>query len=113
MAAAHVSGAAALYLHYNPSAKPKEVREALLSLPHDYKMVVLLADLEGFAYKEIAEILDVPIGTVMAVQTAVLYQGSGWSRLYMRPRNQVEMFKPGLAARLRFSDRKCSTPEIG
>jgi RNA polymerase sigma-70 factor (ECF subfamily) len=43
-----------------------EVREALLSLPHDYKMVVLLADLEGFAYKEIAEILVVPVGTVMS-----------------------------------------------
>jgi len=43
-----------------------EVREALLSLPHDYKMVVLLADLEGFAYKEIAEILAVPVGTIMS-----------------------------------------------
>ena len=43
-----------------------EVREALLSLPHDYKMVVLLADLEGFAYKEIADILAVPVGTVMS-----------------------------------------------
>ena len=43
-----------------------EVREALVSLPHDYKMVVLLADLEGFAYKEIAEMLDIPIGTVMS-----------------------------------------------
>jgi RNA polymerase sigma-70 factor (ECF subfamily) len=44
----------------------QEVRESLLSLPHDYKMVVLLADLEGFAYKEIAEILAVPVGTVMS-----------------------------------------------
>ena len=43
-----------------------EVREALLGLPHDYKMVVLLADLEGFAYKEIAEVLAVPVGTVMS-----------------------------------------------
>ena len=43
-----------------------EVRETLLNLPHDYKMVVLLADLEGFAYKEIAEILAVPVGTVMS-----------------------------------------------
>ncbi len=43
-----------------------EVREALRSLPHDYKMVVLLADLEGFAYKEIADILAVPVGTVMS-----------------------------------------------
>jgi len=43
-----------------------EVREALIALPHDYKMVVLLADLEGFSYKEIAEILVVPVGTVMS-----------------------------------------------
>jgi RNA polymerase sigma-70 factor (ECF subfamily) len=43
-----------------------EVRESLLSLPHDYKMVVLLADLQGFAYKEIADILAVPVGTVMS-----------------------------------------------
>lgn len=43
-----------------------EVRETLVSLPYDYKMVVLLADLGGFAYKEIAEILEVPVGTVMS-----------------------------------------------
>jgi len=42
------------------------VREALTSLPHDYKMVVLLADLAGFSYKEVAEILAVPVGTVMS-----------------------------------------------
>jgi RNA polymerase sigma-70 factor, ECF subfamily len=44
----------------------EDVKRALDSLPHDYKMVVLLADIEGFSYKEIAEILDVPIGTVMS-----------------------------------------------
>jgi RNA polymerase sigma-70 factor (ECF subfamily) len=43
-----------------------EVHEALIGLPHDYKMVVLLADLQGFAYKEIAGILAVPVGTVMS-----------------------------------------------
>lgn len=42
------------------------VKQTLLNLPHDYKMVVLLADLEGFSYKEIAEILTVPVGTVMS-----------------------------------------------
>ena len=44
----------------------EDVKHALDSLPHDYKMVVLLADLEGFSYKEIAEILDCPVGTVMS-----------------------------------------------
>ena len=43
-----------------------EVKEALEALPEQYRMTVLLADVEGFAYKEIAEILDVPIGTVMS-----------------------------------------------
>jgi RNA polymerase sigma-70 factor (ECF subfamily) len=43
-----------------------EVKEALESLPDQFRMAVLLADVEGFSYKEIAEILDVPIGTVMS-----------------------------------------------
>ena len=43
-----------------------EVKEALESLPETFRMSVLLADVEGFSYKEIAEILDVPIGTVMS-----------------------------------------------
>ena len=43
-----------------------EIVEALESLPEEYRITVLLADVEGFAYKEIAEILDVPMGTVMS-----------------------------------------------
>ena len=43
-----------------------EVKDALESLPETFRMAVLLADVEGFAYKEIAEILDIPIGTVMS-----------------------------------------------
>ncbi len=42
------------------------IMEALESLPEDYRMAVMLADLEGLAYKEIAEIMDCPIGTVMS-----------------------------------------------
>lgn len=42
------------------------VKEALDELSDSYRMAVLLADVEGFSYKEIAEILDVPIGTVMS-----------------------------------------------
>jgi RNA polymerase sigma-70 factor (ECF subfamily) len=43
-----------------------EVKAALESLPDGFRMAVLLADVEGFSYKEIAEILAVPIGTVMS-----------------------------------------------
>ncbi len=42
------------------------IREALDSLPPDYRLAVTLADLEGLSYKEIAEAMDCPIGTVMS-----------------------------------------------
>jgi RNA polymerase sigma-70 factor, ECF subfamily len=43
-----------------------EVKAALESLPDNFRMPVLLADVEEFSYKEIAEMLDIPIGTVMS-----------------------------------------------
>src|SRR5918995_6405188 len=43
-----------------------EVKQALEDLPENFRIPVLLADVEGFSYKEIAEILDIPIGTVMS-----------------------------------------------
>jgi RNA polymerase sigma-70 factor, ECF subfamily len=43
-----------------------EVKQALEDLPENFRLAVLLADVEGFSYKEIAEILDIPIGTVMS-----------------------------------------------
>ncbi|MEY2397378.1 MAG: polymerase sigma-70 factor, subfamily [Actinomycetota bacterium] len=43
-----------------------EVKDAVESLPENFRIPVLLADVEGFSYKEIAEIMDVPIGTVMS-----------------------------------------------
>src|SRR6476646_8962152 len=42
------------------------VTEAVEALPEQFRMAVLLADVEGFSYKEIADIMDVPIGTVMS-----------------------------------------------
>jgi RNA polymerase sigma-70 factor, ECF subfamily len=44
----------------------EDVKQAVESLPEAFRMAVLLADVEGFSYKEIAEIMDVPIGTVMS-----------------------------------------------
>lgn len=70
-----------------------EVREALLGLPHDYKVVVLLADLQGFAYKEIAELLEIPVGTVMSrlyrgrriLERALLSFGKRYNYLHQAP----------------------------
>ena len=43
-----------------------DVKAALEGLPEQFRLAVLLADVEGFSYKEIAEMTDVPIGTVMS-----------------------------------------------
>ena len=43
-----------------------EVKDAIEALPENFRMAVLLADVEGLSYKEIAEVLDIPIGTVMS-----------------------------------------------
>jgi RNA polymerase sigma-70 factor (ECF subfamily) len=44
----------------------EDVKQALSDLPENFRLAVLLADVEGFSYKEIAEIMNVPIGTVMS-----------------------------------------------
>ena len=70
-----------------------EVRRALVGLPHNYKVVVLLADIEGYAYKEIADILAIPVGTVMSrlyrgrrlLEKALLSYGVRYNYLHQRP----------------------------
>jgi RNA polymerase sigma-70 factor (ECF subfamily) len=42
------------------------VKDALQQIPEDFRLAVYLADVEGFAYKEIAEIMGTPVGTVMS-----------------------------------------------
>lgn len=71
-----------------------EVLAALKGLPHNYKVVVLLADIEGYSYKEIAEILAIPLGTVMsrlyrgrkALEKALLAYGRRYNYLRHAPR---------------------------
>jgi RNA polymerase sigma-70 factor, ECF subfamily len=49
-----------------PTLRDEEILRALDCLPLKYREVVLLADVEEFAYKEICELLNIPIGTVMS-----------------------------------------------
>ena len=71
-----------------------EVREAMEGLPENFLLPVLLSDVEGFTYKEISEILDIPIGTVMsrlhrgrkALQEA-LYRYAATNRLIDEPKD--------------------------
>ncbi len=72
----------------------QEVLAAIKSLPHSYKVVVLLSDIEGYSYKEIAEILAIPLGTVMsrlyrgrrALEKALLAFGQRHNYLRHAPR---------------------------
>ena len=43
-----------------------EINHAIDRLPEEYRIAVLLSDVEGLSYKEIAEVIDCPIGTVMS-----------------------------------------------
>ncbi|HEX3799854.1 MAG TPA: sigma-70 family RNA polymerase sigma factor [Verrucomicrobiae bacterium] len=50
----------------NSTADAELVRQAIAELPVEFREIVVLREMEGFSYKEIAELADVPIGTVMS-----------------------------------------------
>ena len=71
-----------------------EVKDALESLPEQFKTAVLLADVEGFSYQEIADITEVSIGTVMSRlhRGRKALQRALWD--YARARGLVEEEEP-------------------
>ena len=69
-----------------------EVTNAINALPVDFRTVILLCDIEGFTYEEIAKIIDIPIGTVR-------------SRLH-RARNMLKKQLAVYAASLGFKDKR-------
>jgi RNA polymerase sigma-70 factor (ECF subfamily) len=74
-----------------------EVREALESLPEYFRSVVILADLQGFSYKEIADILGIPVGTVMSrlFRGRRLLQRKLWD--YVRSHHRISTAAEGAA----------------
>lgn len=59
-----------------------EVSAALARLSYDFRAVVILCDIEGFSYKEIADIIDVPMGTVMSRLSRARQQLQNYLREY-------------------------------
>jgi RNA polymerase sigma-70 factor (ECF subfamily) len=72
----------------------EEVARALNALPHDYKMAVLLVDIQGHSYKDVADLLAVPVGTVMSrlyrgrakIERALLSYGKRYNYLSCPPK---------------------------
>jgi RNA polymerase sigma-70 factor (ECF subfamily) len=70
-----------------------DIARAINALPHDYKMALLLVDIQGHSYQEVADLLAVPVGTVMSrlyrgrtkVERALLVYGKRYNYLARAP----------------------------
>jgi len=87
-------------VEYGPEARAvseemdEEVARALNALPHDYKMAVLLVDVQDHSYQDVADLLAVPVGTVMSrlyrgrakIERALLSFGKRYNYLSRPPK---------------------------
>jgi RNA polymerase sigma-70 factor (ECF subfamily) len=76
-----------------------EIKDALMALPHHYRMAVLMVDLQGLSYQEVADVLAVPIGTIMSrlyrgrkkIEKALLSYGRRTNYVPGTPRRQRDV----------------------